>query len=364
SWERKYLYLNVALPPEVEKKGRKYQFQFKGENPESGTNEYWYRVGDILEADDAPAEAEEVIDKIRDAEGIDESLVKSHVYNNIQRLHNAIIGRDAISYFQETDEDRDKILDIFIRANDGGTQLSKSDLLLSVATAQWSGEDEDEDIVARDEIKKLVDELNSHNARKGVEFDANFVLRALLTTSDISNLSFTLSNFDKDTLAKMKETWKDPEFERSLFAMLDLLDSYGLTTSNVRSKMIHLPVVYYYYDNGVPTLSYGSKHGRETRKKILYWMASLVVNGDLNTGGTVQTIRGVRDAISDADQNIFPIQKIESKLNDYNKSMGFSEETLNRWFGGDNQSGYQNLRMVLSILYFPDIANENYSYEI
>jgi hypothetical protein len=41
------------------------------------------------------------------------------------------------------------VLDIFVRVNSGGTQLSYSDLLLSMATNQWQDRD------AREEVRSL-----------------------------------------------------------------------------------------------------------------------------------------------------------------------------------------------------------------
>lgn len=48
----------------------------------------------------------------------------------------------------------DRVSDIFVRVNSGGVVLTKSDLLLSIATAQFEGRD------AREEIHGLVDDLN------------------------------------------------------------------------------------------------------------------------------------------------------------------------------------------------------------
>ena len=36
-------------------------------------------------------------------------------------------GDKAIAYFVETDQDYDRVLDIFVRANQGAVRLSKSD---------------------------------------------------------------------------------------------------------------------------------------------------------------------------------------------------------------------------------------------
>ena len=52
------------------------------------------------------------------------------------RLQKLVHDDEIINYFLEKDESLDKVLNIFIRMNSGGTQISYSDLLLSIATAQ------------------------------------------------------------------------------------------------------------------------------------------------------------------------------------------------------------------------------------
>ena len=70
----------------------------------------------------------------------------------LSKLHSIIHIMPTISYYLEKSEKLDKVLNIFIRINSGGTILSYSDLLLSIATAQWEEKD------AREEIINFVDE--------------------------------------------------------------------------------------------------------------------------------------------------------------------------------------------------------------
>jgi uncharacterized protein with ParB-like and HNH nuclease domain len=363
SWEKKVLYLNVLSPTNKEVNERRYQFEFKKPNPQHSQDEYWYRVGDILDVTDFTEESERIIDEIKNIDEINEETARGVVSKNINHLYNAIHNDEVISYFEEREESQEKVLDIFLRANEGGTQLKKSDILLSIATAHWSSEDHSEGIVAREEIQGLVDKLNKHDSRGTVEFDSNFVLRALLLTGEAGSLSFSLSNFTKTNLSKMKDVWTDPQFEKSLFKTLDLMKSYGFTTSHIRSKMVLFPIIYYFYSNGNPTLSYDSKNGKETRQKILYWMCSMVTNGELTSGGTTQTIQAVRNALREAPANEFPLSEIEKVLNNYNKSMGFDRENIERWFNDSSKSN-RVLRVVLTPLYFPNVANENYRFEM
>lgn len=72
----------------------------------------------------------------------------------LYKLHAIIHVNKIISYYLEQSTELDKVLNIFIRVNSGGTTLSYSDLLLFFATAQWENRD------AREEIHSFVDEIN------------------------------------------------------------------------------------------------------------------------------------------------------------------------------------------------------------
>ena len=60
------------------------------------------------------------------------------------------------------------VVEIFIRANAGGTKLGKSDLLFSLLASDWA--------VADEEMEDLLEELN----KSGYGFDRDFVLKACL----------------------------------------------------------------------------------------------------------------------------------------------------------------------------------------
>ena len=72
----------------------------------------------------------------------------------LRRLHRVIWKDEAVNCFIETDQSADRVLDIFVRANDGGTTLSKADLLMSMITSKWSSGS------ARDEINSFVECIN------------------------------------------------------------------------------------------------------------------------------------------------------------------------------------------------------------
>src|SRR5204862_3248613 len=82
---------------------------------------------------------------------------------------------EAITY-QELDSidtpelyTEDDVVEVFIRANSGGTKLGKSDLLFSLLASTWDNAD--------DVMEILLEELNRH----GFAFTRDFMLKTCLT---------------------------------------------------------------------------------------------------------------------------------------------------------------------------------------
>jgi hypothetical protein len=80
------------------------------------------------------------------------------------------IGYQELDSIENQDLYReDDVVEVFIRANSGGTKLSKSDLLFSLLTSTWDHADE--------EMEEVLDSLNRH----GFAFTRDFVLKTCLT---------------------------------------------------------------------------------------------------------------------------------------------------------------------------------------
>ncbi|WP_218020502.1 DUF262 domain-containing protein [Rhodococcus zopfii] len=91
-------------------------------------------------------------------------------FQRLYDLYEAVRVLKPMNYFLVTDQDPDKVLEIFVRVNSGGTTLSYSDLLLSMATNQWK------ELDAREEVRSLVRELNT-NAGRQFSFSKDVVLK-------------------------------------------------------------------------------------------------------------------------------------------------------------------------------------------
>jgi uncharacterized protein with ParB-like and HNH nuclease domain len=113
---------------------------------------------------------------------------------NLNRLWEMAWKDQAIAYFTEFSDSYDRVLDIFIRANDGGTKLSRSDLLMSVITLRW------EQFNAREETENLLKELTELLQPKR-SIQREFLLRSALF---LNNLNFTIQvkNFTPSNISQ------------------------------------------------------------------------------------------------------------------------------------------------------------------
>jgi hypothetical protein len=84
------------------------------------------------------------------------------------KMDEAVTYQELDSIDNPTLYTEDDVVEVFIRANSGGTKLAKSDLLFSLLNAAWE--------VADQEMEDLLDSLNKH----GFAFDRDFVLKTCL----------------------------------------------------------------------------------------------------------------------------------------------------------------------------------------
>jgi hypothetical protein len=179
AWVKQSLYLDLLKDPKVteddSEEGLRYDFRFMEKAPVPDGKSYWFKVGHILDidSDDRFYELQE-----QEKEKLPNPVGRQMVVfdQNLARLYRAIWKEDFIAYYIERDQNYDRVLTIFVRANQGGTKLSKSDLLLSMVTAKWN------EVNARDEIYEFVDRLNNDLSHKN-NFDSDYRFPALFRLS-------------------------------------------------------------------------------------------------------------------------------------------------------------------------------------
>ncbi|MGN8505164.1 GmrSD restriction endonuclease domain-containing protein [Helicobacter pylori] len=116
-----------------------YQFEFHAKTPENDKKHFWFKVGDILESENT-------------WNYVQEHGLKGDELELLEKLKYAFRTKQLISFFEETEKNLNKVLNIFIRVNSGGVKLSYSDLLMSILTASFSSD-------IRTKMNELVDAL-------------------------------------------------------------------------------------------------------------------------------------------------------------------------------------------------------------
>jgi len=200
AWVKQHLYLDLLKDPKAgddTDTGVRYGFTFPSKEPKNDRDHHWIKVGRVLGYDSADR-----FDEFRDQEeeklASDATRSQTSLFRrNLDRLYRVIWKDDVIAYYTEEDQDYDRVLDIFVRANEGGTKLSKSDLLLSMVTSKWG------DVNAREEIYGFVEYLNSDLLRRN-DFDKDFVMKTSLVVSDLP-VQYRVENFNNQNLNLIRQ---------------------------------------------------------------------------------------------------------------------------------------------------------------
>ncbi len=191
------------------------------------------------------------------------------IRRNLTRLRDAIWKELIISYYTEVDQNYDRVLDIFVRANEGGTKLSKSDLLLSMLIARWG------DVNARDEISGLVGHLNTSLTRKN-DFDKDFVMKTCLVLSDLP-VQYLVKNFNNANLSTIRSNWDD--IKKAIAAGVDLVNSFGIDRDTLTSTNALIPVLYFLYKHPRLAPQHGSSAADvENASLIRRWVLMALLN--------------------------------------------------------------------------------------
>ena len=342
AFPKRHLYLDLLAPREPNEDGEVYGFDFLTEsqiaNPDPEA--CWFKVGDILSMDSGP-------EMVR---WLNERLPQDDVdraYEALHRLHNVVHTDRVVAYYEEGSQDLSTVLNIFIRTNSGGTELSYSDLLLSIAVAQWDSLD------AREEIHALVDEINEIGEH--FSFSKDLVLKAGLVLTDIGKVGFKVENFNRENMAILETKWRD--VRRALVLTVRLIASFGYSGRNLRADSAILPIAYYLYhlDPGERYLTTAAH--AEDRKGIQTWLAKSLLKASGIWGSGLDTLlTRLRDDIRRYGHEHFPVEELESTMARRGKSLTFEDEELEELL--DLRYGNKRTFPLLTLLFpFVDLRN-------
>ena len=270
AYPQKHLYVDLLWTPDDEDDvGMKFRFEFRTPAEIGNGKSCWFVVKDIMRlSDSGPAMTEWLENRLP-------GVPIAPAHKVLHRLYTVIRERPVVCFYEEPSQELEKVLQIFIRTNSGGTVLSYSDLLLSVAVAQWSKYD------AREVIHQLVDDLNKIG--NGFTLSKDWVLKAGLMLGDIGSVGFKVENFNRDNMATLEGQW--PRIKRALTITIELASNFGFKAETLGADSALLPIAYYLYvteaDNGYLTKSHFSS-GRSSIRKWL--VSSLLKTGIWGSG--------------------------------------------------------------------------------
>ncbi len=340
SYPVKRLYVDLcAAPREADDRSEDlaYRLQFLTEDQakeESQQDEVrWFRVGEVMGiAEDEFA--------VRFNDLLNQLGIPGHpaAFNTLNRLWQAVHTKSHISYFLETAQDLDRVLEIFIRVNRDGEPLSKSDLLMSIATAQWQRD-------ARQEIPATVQSIN--NVRPGFDFSRDNVLKAGLVLAGITDIGFKAKTFDRDNMAKLEARWDD--ITSTLYRAVELLSAFGLSRDSISANNVIIPVAYYLHRRqlGDPYLT--STHHAVDRERVRDWVIRSLVRPGVWGSGPDTLLGRLRRTIDEYGSDGFPSAEIERVMASLGKSLVFDEGIIEGLV--DMRYGDTGVVPLLSILY-------------
>jgi uncharacterized protein with ParB-like and HNH nuclease domain len=314
------LYLNLLSSPEDS--DNEYDFRFLSEKEvQNDQNTYWFEVGKILDMQEDGDVSIFVSDNISYSEEFHYTREQSRfAINALSKLYNVIKKAGMISYYRERTVDLDKVLNIFIRVNSGGTKLNYSDLLLSIASAQWETHD------AREEITDFVDDVNAIG--DGFKINKDFVLKTALVLSDFSNIAFKVDNFNKQNMMKIESRWDD--IKKAIKQAVLLVSSYGYSGETLTSNNALIPIAYYLMKIRMPDNFVDSGTTKANREKIKKWLIRSLLKKAFS-GQPDNVLRPIRDILRINGTNDFPTDQIMDKFKGTNKSIQFTEDDIDEY---------------------------------
>jgi hypothetical protein len=170
SYEKKELYLDILSGDLVAPEDIRFCFKFMDKEK---AHFPWIKFKDIVYSNERISRyARQII------EGPGRSLPsdeEDRIEDNISQIFH-VFREEEVLVYQELDSidnpddyKENDVVEIFIRANSGGTKLGKSDLLFSLLTSTWEDAD--------DQMEDTLEELNT----SGYEFTRDFILKCCLT---------------------------------------------------------------------------------------------------------------------------------------------------------------------------------------
>ena len=341
AFPKKHLYINLL--EEAGENEKLYDLRFLSADDLNYLKEnyptkyHWFKVGDVLEFKDLMGVIKYLtLNSLTDTSKYSEDQIV-FATDLLSKLYKSIVEDAIINFYLEKSEELDKVLHIFIRVNSGGTKLSYSDLLLSIATAQWKDKD------AREIIHGFVDNINKINP--GFNVNKDLILKSCLVLTDIKDIKFKVDNFSTSNMALIEREWDN--ISSALYNTVQLVSSFGFSDKTLTAYNAIIPIAYFLHKNNIGDEILSSNSQEKNRKLIKEWLLRALLKKVF--GGTPDNLYPTYRDVIYQNPGTFPLHQLIDKYKGTNKSLSFDEETVNNLM--NTQYGNAFAFMVLSLVY-------------
>ena len=334
-----YLYLNLFDDAD-ENTSRVYDFCFfsDAEYKEQENLQQWYKVGDILdfpyiEYDDV----DDVIPDIVDEKHLLDDCSPAHrktALQKIKRLYRKTFHTPIINYYEDKNQKLERVVDVFLRTNGGGTPLEFSDLVMSVTIQHWPG--------AKDKIEDLMKLVFTQT---DITINKDFVLKVFLVLFS-KDISFKVKNFEANNAELIRKAEKN--FDKISGIILEtckFANQIGLNDVTLRSKYALIPLIYYSFKNPSFEIANVAKD-KETKKNMAVWIKTALLKSMF--GGKPDAVLSPIKRIIDTHTSDFPTKKIidefRYKTKDISIDRSFIEDRI-----ANSQYGSPEAYLLLSL---------------
>lgn len=349
AYPMKRMYLNLLKPSDELEMEYDFRYLTESEASKKDADNLWFPVGNILDFAEISDALEWINDEIY---GINEELetpisrdTNRFATNTLNRFYKVICENESLNFFLEKGEELDKVLQIFIRINQGGTKLSYSDLLLSIATAQWQKLD------ARKVIHEFVDKIN--DIGKGFNFNKDFVLKSCLVLADIKDIKFKVDNFSSENMAIIEDQWE--KIAEAISLAIRLAAHFGFDDKTLTSANAIIPIAYFLKTHSIGERILHAGDQEQNRLAIKQWLIRALVKKVF--GGTPDNLYPIYRQLIRENGATFPLQQIIDRYSGTNKSLEFYEDDIENLL---NVSYGSSFAFMLLSLFYP--LNHDYEF--
>lgn len=339
----RHLYLDIQSPADDCLEGQKmFNFLFLKESEVESKKNFWFKVEDILTLNTLP-----MINSFLQKNNL---LGNEFAVNTLTSLYEKIHRDKLINYYLEDDQESDKVLEIFIRTNSGGTSLSFSDLLMSISSANWKKLD------AREEMENLTKEVfNIGNAKFIISKD--FILKTCLCLFS-DDIKFQLKNFHSKNIKKFEDNW--PNIRAAIVSAFCFLEQLRFNDTTFRAKNAAIPIIYYIYYNNLSKKILKRTYDKTDKTNIAKWLNMSFLKS-IFSGHSDAVLINIRNVLKNSETP-FPIKKIIDKFKkDPTKNYTFDDEFIDGLL--NSQYGKNETFYILALL-TPNTSFVNQSYHV